>query len=117
MNLSPIQERRLLQVQNEIAFLEKEAKKKNAWFAIWLSGIAVFVSYLVGYFIDWAMDGTSVPDYVKANGWLRILSGWVFWFLTGYFFFVRSIHQNLKIKKKELAGLKIRYGLHQETVS
>lgn len=112
MTLSPVQERRLYQVEKEIAFLEKEVKKKNVWFALWFSGITALAGYITEYFIGWALDRTSLSAYMTERGWLQFLRGWVLLFLIGYFFFVRSIHQSLKLKKKELAQLKLKYGIN-----
>jgi len=117
MSLTPIQERRLKQVEDEIVFLQKEKEKKGLWYALRLSWIVVMLVYISNFFFALLLENTSLSDYVNEYGWKKILTSWAFWFLVDYFFVVRGNHQTLKNKKKELAKLRIKYGLVEKAVS
>jgi hypothetical protein len=52
MNLTPLQERRLQQVKDEIVFLEKQTKKKGIGFAIWFSLVCIILGNIVGYLTE-----------------------------------------------------------------
>jgi hypothetical protein len=117
MNLTPLQERRLRQVEDEIIFLQKEVEKKGIWFALRFSWMTVMIFYIVGYFFDYLFDRTLLTDYVNEFGWIKILTSWIFWFLIDYHFIVRENNRRLRAKIKELAELKIKYGLTKKAVS
>lgn len=117
MSLTPLQERRLLQVQQEIAFFEKQTSKRRVWFAVWFSAVTVIIIYSINFFGDWITDATSISSFVSSLSWVKIVGTWVFWFLFDYFFFVRSNFQQLKLKTKELSQLKAKYDLVEEPLS
>jgi hypothetical protein len=117
MNLSPLQERRLQQVKDEIVFLEKQTKKRGIGFAIWFSFVCMVSGHLVSYLIEFLIDRTSLSVYVHNESWLNFLRSWIIWLLATYFFIVRGNHQALKLKRKELAELNRKYSLTEETTS
>jgi hypothetical protein len=116
MNLTSLQERRLKQTEYEIAFLERETKRRGIWFSFWFSLVTIIIFYISGYFLDYFLEKASLVTFVQNIGWIKFLAGWAFWFLIDYFFIVRSNRQHLKNKKKELAHLKIKYGLTEEAI-
>lgn len=117
MNITPLQERRLQQVKDEIVFLEKEVQKKDWLFALRLSWIIVMLVYIVEYLFYLLTEKKSLPVYVKEYGWLKILTNWIVWFLVNYVMMVMSNKKQLKLKKRELSELIKKYGLTEETVS
>ena len=99
MSLTPIQERRLRQVEDEIIFLEKEIEKKGIWFALRLAWITLMAGYLGGYFLDYLLERKSLSAYIHEFGWIKILTGLLFWFAIDYFFIVKENHRSLRNKK------------------
>jgi len=114
MNLTPLQERRLQQVKDEIVLLEEKVEKKDWLFALRLSWITVMAIYITEYLFDLLTEKKSLPVYVHEYGWLRILTGWIFWFVFDYVLMVSGNKKNLKLKRKELADLNKRYGLTEK---
>jgi len=117
MNLTPLQERRLQQVKNEIVFLEKQTKKKGIGFAIWFSLASIIVGNAVSYFIEFMTVHTALSVYIHNYGWPGLLRSWFIWLLATYFFIVRGTYQALKLKRKELAELNRKYGLTEKAAS
>jgi hypothetical protein len=117
MNLTPLQERRLQQVKDEIVFLEKQTKKKGIGFAIWFSLACIIFGNTVGYLTEFLTDHKSLSVYIHNYGWLGLLRSWIIWLLASYFFIVRGNHQMLKLKRKELSELNKRYGLTEKATS
>lgn len=117
MNLTPLQERRLQQVKDEIVFLEKQTKKRGIGFAIWFSLCCIIVGHLVVYLIWFLIDRKSLSEYFHNYGWTDLLRSWLIWLLATYFLIVHGNHQALKLKRKELEELYRRYGLIEEESS
>lgn len=115
MNLTPLQERRLQQVKDEIVFLEKQTKKKGLGFAIWFSIASIIVGNLVTYGFEFLVNHKTFSVYIHDNGWRSLLFSWVIFLLSIYFFVVRGNHQALKLKRKELEELHKKYGLNEMT--
>jgi len=69
MNLTPLQERRLQQVKDEIVFLEKQTKKKGIGFAIWFLLVCIILGNIVGYLTEFLTDHKSSSVYIH-NLWL-----------------------------------------------
>jgi hypothetical protein len=113
MSLTTLQERRLKQTEYEIAFLERQTKRRGVWFSVWFS-LLTMVVFSVS---DYLFEQKSFSVFIQNNSWIKFFAGWALWFLIDYFFIVRSNQQQLKNKKKELAQLKIKYGLTEETFS
>ena len=111
MNLTPLQQRRLQQVEDEIVFLEKQTKKKGIGFAIWFSLACIVFGHLVVYLPALLIKHKPLSVYVQDFGWPDLLRSWLIWLLATYFFIVRGNHQALKIKRKELEELNRRYGV------
>ena len=117
MNITPIQERRLQQVKDEIVFLEKEDQKKGWLFVLILSLVQVILIYLLEYLFHLLTDKKSFVVYLQEYGWLRFFTSWIFWLLFDYVVMVSGKKKQLKLKKWELLELNKRYGLTEETVS
>lgn len=117
MSLTALQERRLKQVKNEIVFLERQTKRRGIGFAIWFSLVCTVLGNMVSYFIEFLIDRKAITVYVHENSWVSFLRNWIIWLLVTYFFAVRSNHQALKLKRKELEELHKRYGLTEEKTS
>ena len=114
MNLTPLQERRLQQVKDEIVFLEKQTKKKGTGFAIWFSLGCIIFGNLVVYLIGFLILHKSLSAYLHDYGWPDLLRSWLIWLLATYFFIVRGNHQALNLRRKELEQLHRKYGLSEE---
>lgn len=117
MNLTPLQERRLQQVKSEIIFLEKQIKKRGIGFAIWVSLACMISGHLVVYLFELLINHKSISVYIYGQSWIHFFRSWIIWMLATYFFMVRSNHQALKLKRKELQELNRKYGLARETSS
>jgi hypothetical protein len=114
MNLTPLQERRLEQVKDEIVFLEKQTKRRGIGFAIWFSLVCIILGNLVSCLIGFLIDHKPLTVYIHDYSWMSFFRNWVIWLLATYFFVVRSNHQALKLKRKELEELRKKYGLIRE---
>ena len=117
MSLTPLQERKLRQTEDQIIFLEKQTKKQDVLFAVQSAWMMVIGIYIVGYFFDLITEGKSLPAYVNDEGYGEIITGFIMWFIIDYFLFVKGGRSELKRTKKKLEQLKKRYGLTKETVS
>jgi hypothetical protein len=100
MSLTPLQERRLQQVKDEIVFLEKEIKKKDWLFILRFSWITVMVIYITEFLFDFLTVKKSLLVYVHEHGWIRILMSWIFWFVFDYVVMASGNKKNLRLKKK-----------------
>jgi hypothetical protein len=101
MNPTPLQIRKLNQLQNEVLVAEAQLKKRNIWFAIRFAWVIAMGSYIVGYFFDAIVEGQTLVEYVNDYGWASILRDFLFWFVFNYFAF-SSNRQLLNKSKKEL---------------
>lgn len=117
MNLTPLQERRLQQVKDEIVFLEKEIKKKDWLFVLRFSWITVMAIYITEFLFDLLTVKKSLPVYVHEHGWIRILMSWIFWFVFDYVVMASGSKKNLRLKRKELADLQNKYVLTEKAAS
>jgi hypothetical protein len=115
MKLTPLQERRLQQVKDEIIFLEKQIKKRGVGFAVWFSLVCMIFGYVASYFIEFLIDHKSFSVYIPQESWVSFLRSWIIWLLATYFFVVRGNYQALKLKRKELEDLHRKYRLTEET--
>ena len=117
MNLTPLQERRLQQVKDEIVFLEKEVKKKDWFFVLRFSWITVMAIYITEFLFDLLTVKRSLPVYVHEHGWIRIFMSWIFWFVFDYVIMASGNKKNLRLKRKELTDLQNKYGLTEKAAS
>lgn len=114
MNPTPLQTRKLNQLQNEVLIAEAQTKKRNIWFAVRFAWVIAMGSYIVGYFYDAIVEGQTLVAYVNDYGWASIVRDFSFWFVFNYFAFF-SNRQLLNKSKKELKAYEEK--LAKETIS
>ncbi|MCW3073055.1 MAG: hypothetical protein JWP69_124 [Flaviaesturariibacter sp.] len=102
MSLTFLQERKLAQYKEEIAFLEKQVEKQDGWYAVRLSWIVTMIFYILGFFVDYMTEGSSLPEYVIAYGWKKPIWNFTSWLLIYYFFLVRGNRRTLRKRREEL---------------
>ena len=117
MSLTPLQERRLKQTEDQVIFFEKQIREKGVWYAARFAFVLVIGFYIVGFLFDYFIEKKPLQQYVNEFEWGKLLFSFLFWFGVNYFFEVRSNHQQLKKTKRELEQLKKKYGLVEEPVS
>ena len=104
MSLTHLQERKLSQFKDEIAMLEKQVEKQNAWYAVRLSLVATLLFYIVGWLIDYFIDDNPVSVYLLENGWKKPITNFITWFAIYYFIGVKGNRHMLKSRRRELAA-------------
>lgn len=114
MNLTPLQERRLRQTKDQIAFFEKQVQTKGAWYVIRSALFYTMLFYAMDFLAGIFIDKKSLMQYFAGFSWLKLLFNWMVWVGIQYLIVIKGNSKQLKRKKKELQELKKRYALIED---
>lgn len=115
MNLTALQKRKLTQFQDDIAFLEKRLKTESLLKNVRLGWIITMLIYISRFLVNLVTDGETIPQFIEAYGWKKILFDAAWWIGFNYFFTRIGLNQDLKLRRKELAAYEAK--LQKETIA
>ncbi|HEX6332816.1 MAG TPA: hypothetical protein VFZ78_01240 [Flavisolibacter sp.] len=115
--MTPLQQRRLAQVQSDIAYYEKQVQKKGTWFALRISWIITIIGFFVEFAWEYFQEDQTLVTFVNTYKWFTIVTRWAFWFMIFYFLDVKGNRKTLERRRVELETIRKKYGLVEEPVS
>lgn len=114
MNLTPSQERRLRQTEDQIAFFEKQVQTKRAWYVIRSALFYAVLFYTIDFLTRIFIDKKSLTQYFADVSWLKFLFNLIAWIGIQYLTVIKDNNDQLKHKRRELQELRKRYALTED---
>lgn len=114
MNLTPLQERRLRQTEDQIVFLKKQVQTRGAWYVIRSALFYVVLFYTIDFLTGIFIDKKLLMQYFADVSWLKFLFNWIVWIGIQYLVLIKDNNDQLKHKRRELQELRKRYALTED---